>query len=160
MKTIAAVLLTMGCAACARVEQRADAPNQTPDTKRSAPEQPVGGLGELVGKVTYNGKPLSYGSVQFMTPRGAFVAEIKPDGSYRITDLPTGLSKITVTCQDPKYAAFMQALAAASKDDTKPKPKGSPDDFNKIPTKYLSFDTSGLTHEVKPGPQTYNLELE
>ena len=34
------------------------------------------------------------------------------------------------------------------------------EDFNKIPGKFSDFSTSGLTYEVKSGPQTHDLELE
>ena len=73
------------------------------------------------GKVLYKGQPLPYGSVQFMTPAGVFVSQIAADGSYSLAELPTGLSKISVTCQDPKYAAFMHSLAAAGKGENVPK---------------------------------------
>jgi hypothetical protein len=119
-----------------------------------------GGTGNVTGKITYKNEPVPGGSVQFMSPAGAFVGEIGPDGSYSVSGVPTGASKIAITCQDPKYAEYMNQLAAHARDPKVPKPKGSPDDFNKIPTKYTDFTSSGLTYEVKSGSQTHDIELK
>jgi hypothetical protein len=116
--------------------------------------------GDVSGKITYKGQPLPYGSIQFLSPAGAFVGEIGSDGIYSVAGVPSGTSKISITCQDPKYADFMKALSAASRDPKLPKPKGNPEDFNKIPTKYTDFDTSGLTYEVKSGTQTHDIDLK
>jgi len=119
-----------------------------------------GGTGSVSGKVMYNGTALPYGSVQFMTPGGAFVSEIGSDGSYSLSSLPIGSATISVTCQDPKYADYMKQLSASGRDPKIPKPKGRPEDYSKIPSKYSDFNTSGLTYEVKSGAHTYNIELK
>ena len=119
-----------------------------------------GGKGNVSGKVTYEGKPLSFGTVQFMSPAGAVGTEIGEDGSYSLSGVPVGMSKIAVTCQDPKFVEYMKALSASSRDPKLPKPKGNPEDFNKIPTKYGDFGLSGLTYEVKTGSQTHNIDLK
>lgn len=119
-----------------------------------------GGKGSVSGKVMYNGTALPFGSVQFMTPGGAFVSEIGSDGSYSLTGIPTGSATISVTCQDPKYADYMKQLSASSRDPKAPKPKGRPEDYSKIPSKYSDFSTSGLTYEIKSGTQTHNIELK
>ena len=120
-----------------------------------------GGKGDVSGKVTYKGQALASGSVQFMSPAGALVADIGTDGTYKVVGVPSGTSKISVSCQDDDgYMKYMHALAASSKDKSKPKPKGSPDDFSKIPAKYNDFEKSGLTCEVKSGPQTFDIELK
>lgn len=119
-----------------------------------------GGTGTVSGTVTHNGQPLPYGSVQFVSPGGAFVSEIGPDGSYTINAVPTGVSKISITCQDPKYVEYMKALSASARDPKLPKPKGSPEDFNKIPNQYTDPNTSGLTYEVKSGKQTHDIVLK
>ncbi len=119
------------------------------------------GKGDVSGKVTYKGELLKFGSVQFMSPAGAMVSEIQSDGTYSLTGVPSGTSKISVTCQDDEgYVKYMHALAASAKDKSKPKPKGHPDDFSKVPAKYNDFDKSGLTYEVKSGKQTYDIELK
>jgi len=120
----------------------------------------AGGTGDVSGKVTYKNEPLPYGSVQFETSAGSFVGDIKADGTYSVSGIPRGAAKVNVTCQDPKYADFMKQLSASARDKSIPKPKGNPEDFNKIPGKYNDFSTSGLTLDVKPGSQTYNIDLK
>ncbi len=116
--------------------------------------------GKVTGKVTYQNKPLEFGSVQLETSRGAFVGQISSDGSYTVEGVPTGTAKVSITCQDPKYAAYMKQLSASARDKSIPKPKGSPEDFNKIPSKYGDFSTSGLTIDVKGGSQSHDINLE
>ena len=119
-----------------------------------------GGKGNVTGKVSYKGQPLPYGNVQFSTSGGAFVSEIASDGSYSISGVPTGSAKITVNCQDPGYVEYMKALSSAGRDPKAPKPKGKPEDFDRIPTKYNSFETSGLTYDVKSGNTTFDIDLK
>lgn len=118
------------------------------------------GKGDISGKVKYKGEVLPGGSVQFMTPGGAFTSEIASDGSYSISGAATGPAKISITYQDPRYVEYMNALVISARDPSKPKPKGNPDDFNKVPTKYTDPNTSGLTYEVKSGSQSYDIELK
>jgi hypothetical protein len=118
--------------------------------------------GTISGKVTYQGKPLPYGSVQFISASGlALVGVIESDGSgsYSIPNVPVGKAQISVTCQDPKYADFMKQLSASARDKSIPRPKGSPDQFNLIPGKYFDPSTSGLSCEVKGGQQTHDITL-
>jgi hypothetical protein len=117
------------------------------------------GTGSVSGKVTFNGAPRPGGSVQFLTPGGAFVAEIGPDGSYSLSGVPTGPAKISVTCQDPRYAEYMNQLAAAGRDSKAKRPKVRPEDFNRIPARFNDPTTSGLAYEVGSGSQTHNIDL-
>ena len=119
-----------------------------------------GGKGSVSGKVAYQGQPLPFGSVQFITSGGAFVSEIRSDGSYAISNVPTGEVKISVNCQDPKYADFMKQLSASARDPKIPKPKGKPEDFDRIPSQYNDPDKSGLSYSVKSGDQMYNIDLK
>jgi hypothetical protein len=112
------------------------------------------------GRVTFGGAPLPGGSVQFLTPGGAYVAEIGPDGSYLLSGIPSGPAKISVTCQDPHYADYMKQLASSGRDPKAKRPKGKPEDFNRIPARFSDPSTSGLAYEVEPGNQTHNLDLK
>ena len=115
--------------------------------------------GDISGKVMYKGAPLPTGHVQFQSPAGAFVGEIGPDGSYTVKGVPTGSSKISITCQKEGYAEHMIALSKASKEGGKP-PPGKPEDFDLIPTKYTDFTTSGLSYDVKSGENKHDIELK
>jgi hypothetical protein len=119
-----------------------------------------GGTGSVSGKVTYNGAPLPYGSVQFLTPGGAFVADIGPDGSYSLSGVPAGPARVSVTCQDPRYAEHMRQLAAHGRDPRSPAPRGRFDDFNKIPSRFNDPTTSGLAFEVQSGSQAWDINLK
>ncbi len=112
--------------------------------------------GEIEGTVEYDGKPLTSGSVIFMSedkkPR---LAHIHKDGTYRISDCPPGLVRIAVRTRPREPEAFSH---------TKPPPKSTiPADYLKggvaIPRKYEEAEQSGLTYQVKLGRQTHNLKL-
>ena len=118
------------------------------------------GKGTVSEKVSYQGSSLQYGTVQFVTPGGVMVGEIDSSGTYTIKDAPTGLAKISVTCQDPEYANYMKKLSASARDPKIAKPDGKPEDFYKIPGKYTNPETSELAFEVKSGSQTFNIELK
>lgn len=100
------------------------------------------------GKVTYNGQPLKYGTVMFQPDKGGQPAqgEIRPDGTFVLWTMEPGdgarigPNKVAVFCyesQDPSKAAERTAGEQS---------------LGKllIPAKYVTFNTSGLTAEVKP----------
>lgn len=124
------------------------------------------GKGEVSGKVTFAGKPLQFGSVQFQSADGLVVpGKIEPDGTYKVSGVPTGTARISVNSVDEEGAiAFNKAVSAGSKnvDPTKPgkMPKGRLEDFNKIPGKFNEFSSSGLSYDVKSGQQVYDIELK
>lgn len=61
-----------------------------------------GGVGSLSGKVTYQDKPVIYGTVKVRCPSGIEkIGDIKPDGSYLIPDIPVGPVKIAVISPQP-----------------------------------------------------------
>jgi hypothetical protein len=109
------------------------------------------------GKVTYNGKPLPYGSVGFQPAQGQpSGAAIQPDGSFRLSTFSEfdgaiiGPHKVKVTC----YAS------------QRPTQQGqkSAGEFvlgeSLIPTQYTFLDQSGLTAEVPPeGTDSILIEL-
>jgi hypothetical protein len=116
--------------------------------------------GVVSGKVTYQGKPLANGTVTFVPEEGAPQhAEIKSDGTYRMTHAPMGLVKIGVESR-------------ASQESSAPKkmPR-NPEDYGKlekamtgkdslIPEKYADPNQSGLTFTVKKGQQKHDIDLE
>ena len=122
-------------------------------------------VGEVSGKVLYNGAPLPSGQVLFFGAPANQVnsAQIDKDGNYRIQKVVVGPVRIAVTTPDP---GMMK----------KPHPLGpNPTDKEKfmferetrgyvpvvpIPSLYNDADKSGLTYTVVPGPQTHNIELK
>ena len=114
------------------------------------------------GKVTYNGKALDGGHVQFMGADNLrMAADIAKDGTYSIVAVPTGTVKVAVSYVDDKAGEFFKALSAASRSgDASKLPKGEPEQFHRVPQKFWDFPTSGLTAEIKPGVNTLDLNLK
>jgi len=63
--------------------------------------------GTVRGKVTYQGKPLEYGTVLFHFENGHVVgAMIGPDGTYVAQRLPTGSARLAVYAHPPVPEGF------------------------------------------------------
>src|SRR5205823_5435296 len=96
-------------------------------------------VGDVSGKVTYQGKNLEYGNVTFISSNGtAHQADIQPDGSYSLKGVAPGPAKIAVVCVDPQMTEDLRKLAMAQRD---PKTMGKGvrfDDtkYQKIPKTY------------------------
>jgi hypothetical protein len=99
------------------------------------------------GKVTYRGKPVAFGTVNFRLRDGTQISRgiIKPDGTFQmqtsdgIPGADLGVNLVRITCyeiQNPSGA--------------KPDPRFKPFGRLLIPPKYIQFETSGLTVDVQP----------
>jgi len=107
---------------------------------------------EVTGKVTLDGKPVA-GNVIFVGSDNKEIATlIKSDGTYVITDPPTGQVKVKVT--GPLGVAAPPPL---TKDKT-PETVGGMGGGNPPPAKYASVD-NGLTFNVTGGKQVYDITL-
>jgi len=109
----------------------------------------------VTGKVVYNGNPLGFGSVTFQPTSGQQArGEIQADGSFQLSTFSLndgavpGAFKVKVACydsQNPKAAkaAGEQGLGKLL-----------------IPRKFTTFNTSGLTADVKEsGNEPFVFEL-
>ncbi len=105
-------------------------------------------LAPVTGKVTYRGEPLKFGTVMFQPPSGQpATASIQPDGTFALETrgegegAAVGMCKVRVTCYEGQNPVSRSA------------PSGDEGGFGKslIPEKYLDYDTSEITVEVKPG---------
>jgi hypothetical protein len=110
--------------------------------------------GTVSGVVTYQGKPLPGGFINFNTlDTGGRVADSKSvgilnNGSYKIAGVPTGPARITV--QGPSGpVVFDQRLVPMRK----PPPVV-------IPDRYGSVEQTDLNYTVTAGPQTHDIELK
>lgn len=111
------------------------------------------------GKVSYQGKPLEFGSVLFQPDRGPPARGlIGQDGAFRLSTYGNGdgaivgLHRVQVVCYESQRSG------------NPPRPKPG-EELNPgkllIPPKYAQFETSGLQVEVKPRdnePFLLNLE--
>ncbi|WP_435007166.1 hypothetical protein P12x_004532 [Tundrisphaera lichenicola] len=129
------------------------------------------------GMVTYQGKPLESGSVTFLPEEGGgrgATGEIT-NGAYSLTTQNPGDGAfpgkyaVTVTSQEVDFSA---ADADSKKKSEKAKVEVSaiPDQASvakayktaksNIPQKYAQISSSGLTFEVKPETNKYDIELK
>lgn len=127
------------------VEKKPDPKPPAPEPKKeAAPAKPKDpppakdAAGDVGGRITYKGKPLAGADVTFVSldrPAPKVVsAKTGEDGAFAAKGLPAGRYAVTV------------ALAKDGK--------------SVLPPKYATTDTSGLTAEVKPGPNQLDLNLQ
>jgi hypothetical protein len=125
-----------------------------------------GGTGEVSGTVKFQGRPLASGSVLMMgADNRPLYGEIHEDGSYRIKGVPTGTVKVAVNSPPPTLAPQAPGAEGRSKapepasrtPDPAADPKGL---WFAIPEKYGDPLTSGLSREIKKGPNTYDIDLD
>jgi hypothetical protein len=134
--------------------------------KKTNPNAPV----EVTGKVTYNGKDVTGGIIKFHSDQigGVNQASIHPDGTYTVTDLPTGKYVVTVETESinpnkkmPTYGGERDKGGGMS-----PVPKemegktGGNVKYVKIPGKFGDKTSSPLKVELKPGKNTEDFDLK
>ncbi len=132
--------------------------------------------GKISGKVTFKDKPLTGGTVLFVSTegRGTGRSPISEDGSYTIEKMAAGPVKIAVETSSAQEGASgprrsppksMQPgsgadLPAAAGKSSIYSPKSGMSKAEKIPPEYSDPETSGLTYTVTGGSQTHNIELK
>jgi hypothetical protein len=108
------------------------------------------------GKVTFQGKPVVWGSVTLRASDGSIhQIGLNPDGTYRLEGVPVGPAKVGVSSPDPKPSA-----RAARIDDerVRPAPAPPPGAWFALPPKYADPATSGVTVQVGADPADIKLE--
>jgi hypothetical protein len=117
-----------------------------------------GGYGDVSGKVSYKGKALVWGTVQFegsdkMIKQG----NIDSDGSYSIQGVAIGEAKAAVSSINPKSSDF-QVRRPQGRQPPAPRPevKG----WFPIPAKYDTPFKSGLIYPIKAGQNQIDIELK
>src|SRR5262249_45371045 len=109
--------------------------------------------GDVVGKVTYQNKPLVFGTVLFEGSDGNIrQGNIEGDGSYSVRGLATGRAHVAVNSPNPKRITII------SKSE---EPVSYPDipGWFAIPGNYGTPAKSGLTYEIKGGENKIDIEL-
>jgi hypothetical protein len=127
--------------------------------------------GEVSGKITFKGEPISLGKVTFIStgPAGDFGTGTINDGAYTL-DAPLGLCKIEVQMDTddnknaipPQQMKMIKAKMKAMKDQGMKVPDELPvtkkSTFS-LPDKYKFAAKSGLELEVKSGKQSKDWDL-
>ena len=114
-----------------------------------------GKTGELTGRVTFQNKKLQQGTVLVAASGGSMHSGvIQSDGTYTIPGIPVGPAKIAVNCPDPREVKVIPR---------KKEEKRAAVDVSKwtaIPEKYADPKESGLSTEIRPGSNTFNIDLK
>jgi hypothetical protein len=109
------------------------------------------------GTVTLGGRPLTEGVVQFHGPGDRLsTAKIQPDGTFVATDILPGDNVQVAIIDDPDQV--MSQMVAPLDGSVPPVEQKSAAKQVKIPAKYKSFDTSGLSYTV--GPMGTQIEIK
>jgi hypothetical protein len=133
--------------------------------------------GDISGKVTYQGKPVSGGTITFLDAdkRQVGSAILGADGEYSLIKVPAGPVKITVTTPTAPTVG-RRSQDSSSQDKPDPRAKTPPPEVNpnapkwkggvnklrivSVPAKYHTPEQSGLTYTVQPGSQEHNIDLQ
>jgi hypothetical protein len=100
------------------------------------------GRTEVSGTVRYKGKPLSFGTIQFLSQDGIpYSGTIQPDGTFSVR-VPAGQAKVIVSCVDETKRKRLTSQAAAG--NGRSSSETSPRAFSLIPQRYGDWNASGL----------------
>jgi hypothetical protein len=116
------------------------------------------GHGDVSGKVTYKGKPLVFGTVQFQgSDKIIKQGNIESDGTYFVSDVATGEAKVAVSSLNPASPLF-QPLQREGMAPPPPRPevKG----WFPIPGEYQDLTKPKLTFQVKSGENKIDIDLK
>ena len=126
-------------------------------------------LGTVSGKVSYKGQPVKGGTVAIIPKAGGVLqGPIQEDGSFSIDKVPTGPATITVETASVRPSGAKSAMpgpySKIPQDVTRgfalAEKTGDPNRYVPIPERYGSHESSGLSMDVKSGPQTHDLDLQ
>jgi hypothetical protein len=135
------------------------------------------GSGTVTGKVLYQGKPVSGGTVIFIHPnKGSLSTAIGEDGSYQFVNIPPGEVQIAVAPPVREQARSLppnlnwekikashppgfSEEALKQKMGYRPAPPAAAVSIS-LPQKYTDPTQSGLTYTVTSGSQPHDIELE
>jgi hypothetical protein len=122
-----------------------------------------GGVSDVTGSVTYNGKPVKTGSVTVRSTDGTVFSGPITDGNYSVTGIPSGAVTFAVSSPDPanQPASYQgdespgRGPPVKSGSTTKKPTQG----WFAIASKFANPETSGQSTTLKPGPNTFPLTL-
>lgn len=119
----------------------------------------------LQGVVRYAGKPLTSGSViLYCQDREIVRGIISEDGTYTISHVPRGNAMVVVQTHPrvPEGLRLTQKLPPTSTDGPMSPSEGSYSKDRRvvIPRRYSTPEESGLSVQIKPGTQVFDIELK
>jgi hypothetical protein len=115
------------------------------------------GQGEVRGTVRYKGKPLPFGTIQFLGRDGLpYAGKIQPDGTFSV-QVPAGEAKVIVSCVDEARMSRYTRQLTAGRGRIAPPPSSG--NFSLIPRRYADWNASGLTVLVERGQTVQDFTL-
>lgn len=108
------------------------------------------------GKVTYNGKPVVFGTILFHGRDGLRQGNIQPDGSYSVLNIAAGDVKVAVNSINPKNID----MHPGKRPHLKPEPYPDAPGWFPIPKKYDNIATSELVFKIPGGDSVLDIDLK
>jgi hypothetical protein len=122
-----------------------------------------GNTATVTGKVTYQGRPVTYGSVIFLSADNtACEGVIEPDGSYTVQGVHAGDVKIGVISRDPSKGRSVlrgEKPARPGKAGGAPR-KPPPEGWFPLPTRFEDPASSGLGCTIASGHVVHPIEIK
>jgi len=124
---------------------------------------PAGGdrPASVTGHVTYNGKPVTSGTVVFVGEDGksSYPGPVQPDGSYSIAQAPVGKVRLSFDNPPPPRTAAAGQKPPANDPEVQEEAKAA-SLYVATPPKYKDPDKSGITFELKRGRNGCDIPLK
>jgi len=125
-----------------------------------------GGVGDVSGTVTYQGKPVVCGSVVLVGADGVpHTGGIKPDGTYSVSAVPAGVARVMVISPDPGPPfhpgdpSSKELIDRTGREENTPVPEIDRTKWRQLPKEYQDANTSGLTFTIAKGPNLHDILL-
>jgi hypothetical protein len=114
------------------------------------------------GRITYQGRPVTYGSVVFRcSDDSARSAAIKPDGTYAVENVSQGNASIAVISRNPALGrSAWRPLKAASVGKQAATQDSAVKSWFPLPSTYEDPRTSGLSCEISTRRVAHDVELQ
>jgi hypothetical protein len=121
--------------------------------------------GTLSGKVSYQGKPVTRGTVTLFCADGHILSGfISPEGTYSIPRVPLGDARITVATYPPVPRGFNLPQQLPPSNGTYPRETAAlpatTEKFVPLPERYKRPNSSGLAVTVRRSDEVHDLQLE
>jgi hypothetical protein len=117
----------------------------------------------VTGTVTYQGRPVTYGSVIFLNAdKTARSGVIATDGSYRVEGVLPGTARIGVISRDPARgrSAVRGPKSASPATTSETAPTAPASGWFPLPSRFESPASSGLSCDVNSGSSSHDIEMK
>jgi hypothetical protein len=155
---VVVLTLTAGCSGPEASSQKAGSPQES-DSSPKKVKLPTGEV--LAGKVTYNGAPVTGGTIKLVEVDGKVIdGAILRDGTYKFNFLSLGDKKVAIETESIKNE--MKDYDQRAKNPPPGMdivPRKYVRVYVLIPSKYAKAETSGLTATIKKGENAQDFHL-